>query len=79
MKETALGKREFLKVGLRLINIQRASPLSLKFVPPIFHPVYLITQAELETCGCGLERTATICKLPGYSGGRRGFRGTVQV
>lgn len=39
LKETALGKREFLKVGLRLINKQGASPLSLKFVAPIFHPV----------------------------------------
>lgn len=79
LKETSLGKREFLKVGLRLINVQGASPLSLKFVAPIFHPAYLITHVELETCGCGLEHNATICKLPGCSGCCRGYRGTVQV
>lgn len=79
MKEAALGKREFLKVGLKLINIQGASPLSLKFVAPIFHPVYLITQAEPEPCGCGLEHNAPICNLPGYGGGCRGYRGTVEV
>lgn len=79
MRGTALGKRGFLKVGLRLINIQGASLLSLKSVAPIFHPVNLISQAELETCGCALEYNTRTCKLPGSSGGCRGHRGTVQV
>lgn len=48
LKKSALGKREFLKVGLRLINIQGASLLSLKFVAAIFYPTDLISQAELE-------------------------------
>ena len=69
LKETALGKREFLKVGLRLINIQGAFPLHLKFVAPIFHPVYIITQAELETCGCAIEVAGAIGGLRKYEDG----------
>lgn len=49
LKKTTLGKRKFLKVGLRLINIQGVSLLSLKFVAAVFRPKDLVSQAELET------------------------------
>lgn len=72
-------KREFLKVGSRLINIQGASPLSLKFIAPIFHLVYLIAQAERGTCGCGLEHNAAVHRLPAGRGGCRGQRATASM
>lgn len=74
-------KREFLKVGLQLINIQGASPLSLKFIAPIFHPVYLIAQTERGTCGCGLEEehNAAVHRLPAGRGGCRGQRATAST
>lgn len=61
LKKTALGKREFLKVGLRLINIQAASLLSLKFVAAIFHPTDLISQAELESLDVVWNANMTLC------------------
>lgn len=61
LKEAALGKREFLKVGLRLINIQGASLLSLKFVAAIFHPADLISQAELEALDVVWDTNLTLC------------------
>lgn len=79
IERNCTGEKRVFKVGLRLINIQGASLPGLKSVAPIFHPVNLISQAELEACGCALEYNTRTCKLPGSSGGCRGHRGTVQV